>query len=413
MCHEEWELVDLLEETPACDQPLQGALFFDHQHQRFVTVRARSVVLATGGFANLFLRALGAPDNMATTQAISYKHGADLVNFEFMQIMPAMTGKGEGRVFNEKMFRFAALDSEISKLVDMDQDYLQSLLDERGGYGPFTTRLQSRAVDFAMAAAGDEGLRIHFQLPEGSLPEFAHHYFKWLEETTGLTAADDVRIVPYAHAANGGIRVDCRGVTGKAGLFAAGEVTGGMHGADRIGGLASANALVFGIRAGSAAADYALSFAGEGGEEAAEGVSVEDGEVVAKSLNFTRGITEAQYQELYQRLQRTMTDHCLIIRTEAGLRQVLTTLSDLEQACDVFAGDASAGVSADANALASASAEGQPSPYEQLLYLRLNNQILTARLFATSALERTESCGSHYRADEQFRKGLTQMSSHR
>lgn len=394
VCRSLWELVDLLEASEDEDisrgegafEPrtqsrsqsqsqsqsglptISGALFFDYASASFVAVAAKAVVLATGGFANLFSRALGAPDNLATVQALAVRYGADLVNFEFMQIMPAMIGLGEGRVFNEKMLRFAVLDENQCCKLSVDKAHLESLLDERGGYGPFTSRLRSREFDFAMAATGDEGLALRFVVPDERLPEFAEHYFTWLEQTTGLTVQDSVHIVPYAHAANGGIKIGLNGETALPGLFAAGEVTGGMHGADRIGGLASANALVFGIRTGEAAADFALAKGCDNMQPVVWGYA-------APSLS------ETQYQKLYQRLQATMTEHCMIIRSEEGLTQALNDLQRVEQ-----------------DSQAHATSESF-SPYGYLLYLRLQNQILSARLFVKAALGRRMSLGSHYRID--------------
>ena len=85
-------------------------------------------------------------------------------------------------------------------------------------------------------------------------PEFINTYFDWLREAKGLTMDDPIHIGVFAHAANGGVRIDPEAFTGVPGLFACGEVTGGMHGADRIGGLSTANGLVFGGKAGRSAA---------------------------------------------------------------------------------------------------------------------------------------------------------------
>lgn len=472
--YEHWELVDLLEgppsretgtemanryesvnygkETPqgirddsSCSSRstvVTGAVFFDHSHQEFIALQARSVVLATGGFASLFERGLGASDNLGTAQAIAYRHGAELVNIEFMQIMPTMTGPGEGRVFNEKMFRFAALDPTQCASLDMAEEqiasqvlegvsavksnygnltslsnsqeqqegistcisseitnsddcidplmYLSGLLDQRAGYGPFTSRLPSRGIDLAMATVGDGGLEIRFNLPDGALPEFASHYFVWLESQTGLTAKDSVRIVPYAHAANGGILIDAQGRTCVPGLFAAGEVTGGMHGADRIGGLASANALVFGLRAGEAAMDFAKNqdlvspvpqtWVPNG--VSANQISVDGKTQGSSSTDVEFGIAESEYRRLFRQLQEIMTDHCMIMRSEDGLTQAIKALDILKHQCQD-------------RALLHA------SPYEQLLHRRLQDQLLFARLFATCALKRKKSCGSHFRTDEK------------
>lgn len=78
-----------------------------------------------------------------------------------------------------------------------------------------------------------------------------------MRQSLNIEPTDELRIAMYAHAANGGIRIDRNAWTGVKGLYACGELTGGMHGADRIGGLSSANGLVFGRIAGKAAALHA------------------------------------------------------------------------------------------------------------------------------------------------------------
>ena len=75
-------------------------------------------------------------------------------------------------------------------------------------------------------------------------PEFIKTYFDWLKEEKNLTMDDLVWLSMYAHASNGGIAIDEEAFTGVEGLYACGEVTGGMHGADRLGGLSSANRCV-------------------------------------------------------------------------------------------------------------------------------------------------------------------------
>ncbi|MDU7015950.1 MAG: FAD-binding protein, partial [Streptococcus mitis] len=80
---------------------------------------------------------------------------------------------------------------------------------------------------------------------KNNMPEFIEVYFKWLKENKHLTLDDEINIGIFFHAANGGISINKKAETKVDGLFAAGECTGGMHGADRIGGLSTANGLVF------------------------------------------------------------------------------------------------------------------------------------------------------------------------
>ena len=327
------ELLDLVEK----DGRVCGAVLADTRSSETRPVGAGAVVLATGGFGGLFSRTLTMPDVLGTAAAVALRHGARLINVEFIQIMPGLVEPVRGVVFNERTFRYARVEG-------LDAPGAAELLDERGGHGPFTASLPDRAVDFAIAAAGPRGAAVTYDLPE-TLPEFMQTYFDWFEGAFGRRPDAGLRIAPYAHASNGGILVDERGATGVPGLFACGEATGGMHGADRIGGLSSANGLVFGWAAGRAAA--------QGSADVAKGQPL-------------RNISQ---REDLLALRRAMDEHCLLGRTEEGLQEMGRLLDELDEK----------------NARAA-------SP-------RLVNATLSARALVTAMLARTESRGAHHRAD--------------
>lgn len=238
------------------DGRARGALFFDRSVKRFRAVSCGAIVLAGGGVAGLYKRSLSASGNSATVQAIAARCGARLVNLEFMQVMPGLVSPRRNIVFNEKAFRFARAWDASGEPIARD------VLEARSEHGPFSCERAGAPLDFAMEACGDEGMEIACDVGDGS-PEFVRTFSGWLERECGVSASAPARIAPYAHASNGGIAIDEHGSCGVPGLFAAGECTGGMHGADRIGGLASANALVFGRRAGVAAAKFSRGFVGE------------------------------------------------------------------------------------------------------------------------------------------------------
>ncbi len=238
------------------DGRVRGALFFDHSAKRFRAVSCGAIVLAGGGVAGLYKRSLSASGNSATVQALAARCGARLVNLEFMQIMPGLVSPRRNIVFNEKAFRFARAWDALGEPIARD------VLETRSEHGPFSCERTGAPLDFAMEACGDEGMEITCDVGDES-PEFVRTFSVWLERECDVSASAPARIAPYAHASNGGIAIDEHGACGVPGLFAAGECTGGMHGADRIGGLASANALVFGRRAGVAAAKFARGFEDE------------------------------------------------------------------------------------------------------------------------------------------------------
>ena len=341
------ELVDLLER----DGHVCGAVLFDHSRGELANVPCGSVVLATGGLAGLYERRLTADDTCGSAQGIALAHGCSLVNAEFLQMMPGLVEPVRGVVVNEKAFRFSTLPFDAN------------LLDERSGYGPFTSRLASHQIDLAIASAGPEGMPLSYRLPDDP-PELVADYFAWLEGSFGIRPEDEVRIALYAHASNGGIRIDgntaCVG--GPRGLFACGECTGGMHGADRIGGLASASALVFGRQAGMSAAQAS---------------TCEPGEPVFDTGDLP---CSSRTEQALDELRHTMAAHAMVSRTTQGLEAALATIDSIEtELADTATPDGSL--------------------HQRILTARTHHQLVSARAMVTAMLRRTESCGSHHRAD--------------
>ena len=238
------------------DGAVCGAVFFDHASASLRTSAASSVILAAGGTGGLFERSLTYADVLSSVHAIAMSAGCELVNIEFMQMMPGLVSPVRGIVFNEKTFRYA-IPEDASGILPHSEDARADLLEARSSHGPFTCRLDDERVDRAIDAAGPSGMPVRLRFPSNNIPEFVQTFSTWMQQSLNIAPTDELRIAMYAHAANGGIRIDRNAWTGVKGLYACGELTGGMHGADRIGGLSSANGLVFGRIAGKAAARHA------------------------------------------------------------------------------------------------------------------------------------------------------------
>lgn len=238
------------------DAAVCGAVFFDHASASLRTCAASSVILAAGGTGGLFERSLTSADVLSSVHAIAMSVGCELVNIEFMQMMPGLVSPVRGIVFNERTFRYA-IPEDASSILPRSEAARADLLEVRSSHGPFTCRLDDERVDRAIDAAGPSGMPIHFRFPSDDVPEFVQTFSTWMQQSLNIEPTDELRIAMYAHAANGGVRIDRNAWTGVEGLYACGELTGGMHGADRIGGLSSANGLVFGRIAGKAAARHA------------------------------------------------------------------------------------------------------------------------------------------------------------
>lgn len=353
------ELIDLVEDT---NGRIIGTVLYDLTEDRIVPFAAKATIIAAGGTGGLFERSLTSADVLSSSQAIALAHGASLTNIEFMQMMPGFIEPKRNLVFNEKTWRYVKFDQPV----DIAGDNLDSLLEQRSGYGPFTSRLDSRAIDLVIDQAGTEGLALHYDFPREDVPEFVQAFATWLQDEHGIAPTDEMRVAMYAHAANGGIKIDKTAYTGVKGLFACGEATGGMHGADRIGGLSSANGIVFGRIAGASAARAA--------QDAPETPLKTD---IALPQ---RGITATDAERLTRTLKHTMSTHCMINRTEAGLSIASQELEDLKS---------------ESSALSTADAQDS----EIAALARLQSQIRLATEMVKAMRKRTESLGSHYRAD--------------
>lgn len=353
------ELIDLVEGKTG---KIAGALLYDRANEHLVPMTAKATIIAAGGTGGLFERSLTSADVLSSSQAIAQSHGASLTNIEFMQMMPGFIEPKRDLVFNEKTWRYVTFDQPV----DIANEKLGDLLEQRSGYGPFTSRLASRAIDLAIDQAGAEGLALHYDFPRENVPEFVQTFATWLQNEHGIAPSDEMRVAMYAHAANGGIKIDKTAYTGVEGLYASGEATGGMHGADRIGGLSSANGIVFGRIAGASAARAAL--------DAPEATAPAD------TALPQHGIATVDAKRLTRSLKHTMSTYCMINRTEAGLSEALQELESLQD-----------------EATSLHKPHGNDSEIAALA--RLQSKIQLATEMVKAMRKRTESLGSHYRSD--------------
>lgn len=353
------ELIDLVEDT---NGRIVGAVLYDRANEHLVPIAAKATIIAAGGTGGLFERSLTSADVLSSSQAIVLAHGASLTNIEFMQMMPGFIEPKRNLVFNEKTWRYIKFDQPV----DISDEKLDELLEQRSGYGPFTSRLASSAIDLAIDQAGAEGLALHYNFPREDVPEFVQTFATWLQDEHGIAPTDEMRVAMYAHAANGGIKIDKTAYTGVEGLYACGEATGGMHGADRIGGLSSANGIVFGRIAGAAAALAAQNTP----EETPK----------ADIALPQHGIAAPDAERLTRSLKHTMSTYCMINRTETGLYTALQEIESLK---------------AEATTLSMRNAHDS----QVAALARLESQIQLAQEMVKAMRKRTESLGSHYRAD--------------
>ena len=401
----------------AAGSRVSGVFAYERETGRFFVLDAPAVVIATGGIGKSFKVTSNSWEYTGDGHALALLAGAPLLNMEFVQFHPtgmvwppSVKGilvtesvRGDGGVLRNsegKRFMFDYIPDVFK------EKYAQSEEEgDRWYEDPDNNRRPpellprdevARAINAEVKAGRgsphggvflDVSTRMPAEVIRRRLPSM-YHQFKELADVD--ITAEAMEVGPTCHYVMGGIAVesDTAAARGVPGLYAAGEVAGGMHGSNRLGGNSLSDLLVFGRRAGWHAAEYAAAQAFERPEvsdlqvdtAAAEALRPFSAEGPAGGADDGRP-PENPYT-LHQELQQTMNDLVGIIRREAEMEQALEKLADLRVRAR------RAGV------------EGhrQFNPGWHLA-LDLRNMLLVSECVARAALERTESRGGHTRED--------------
>ncbi|MFI5802454.1 fumarate reductase/succinate dehydrogenase flavoprotein subunit [Streptomyces sp. NPDC051561] len=411
--------------SAAGEERVSGTFCYERESGRFFVLRAPSVVLATGGIGKSFKVTSNSWEYTGDGHALALLAGAPLLNMEFVQFHPtgmvwppSVKGilvtesvRGDGGVLKNsegKRFMFDYIPDVFK------EKYAESEAEgDRWYEDPDNNRRPpellprdevARAINSEVKAGrgtphGGVFLDVSTRMPAETirrrLPSM-YHQFKELADVD--ITAEAMEVGPTCHYVMGGIAVDSdtAATRGVPGLFAAGEVAGGMHGSNRLGGNSLSDLLVFGRRAGLYAAQYAAEHAGplrpEVDEEQVDAAAAEalrpfsaEGPFSAQDAaqdSVTPGRPPENPYTLHQELQQTMNDLVGIIRREAEMAEALERLAELRVRAR------RAGV------------EGhrQFNPGWHLA-LDLRNMLLVSECIARAALERTESRGGHTRED--------------
>ncbi|MEU2429581.1 fumarate reductase/succinate dehydrogenase flavoprotein subunit [Streptomyces sp. NPDC007861] len=393
---------------------VSGAFCYERESGRFFVLEAPAVVLATGGIGKSFKVTSNSWEYTGDGHALALLAGAPLLNMEFVQFHPtgmvwppSVKGilvtesvRGDGGVLRNsdgKRFMFDYVPDVFKEKYAESEDE-----GDRWYEDPDNNRRPpellprdevARAINAEVKAGRgsphggvflDVSTRMPAEVIRRRLPSM-YHQFKELADVD--ITAEAMEVGPTCHYVMGGIAVDSdsAAAVGVPGLYAAGEVAGGMHGSNRLGGNSLSDLLVFGRRAGWHAAEYAAGTAG------AARPLVDEAQIDTAAAEALRpfsaegpepGAAPENPYTLHQELQQAMNDLVGIIRRESEMMQALRRLADLRVRAR------RAGV------------EGhrQFNPGWHLS-LDLRNMLLVSECIARSALERTESRGGHTRED--------------
>jgi succinate dehydrogenase / fumarate reductase flavoprotein subunit len=385
---------------------ISGAFGYWRESGRFVLFETPAVVLATGGIGKSWKVTSNSWEYTGDGHALALRAGATLVNMEFVQFHPtgmvwppSVRGllvtesvRGDGGVLRNSEGRRFMYDyipeffkAETSDSEEEGDRWYTDKANNRRPAELLPRDEVARAINNEIKEGrGSPHGGVYLDIASRRSPEFIqkrlpsmYHQFKELADVD--ITKEPMEIGPTCHYVMGGVEVDPDSQMSKLpGLFAAGEVAGGMHGANRLGGNSLSDLLVFGKRAGDYAASYAAELSGARPQIAEGDIDAAASEALAP---FETDGGENPYA-MQQELQSVMQDLVGIIRNETELVAAIHTIGEL------------------GNRVAKLSVEGhrQYNPGWHLA-LDLRNMLIVSESVAQAALERKESRGGHTRDD--------------
>ena len=384
---------------------IAGAYGYWRESGSEVLFEAPAVIIATGGVGKTFKITSNSWEGTGDGHALALKAGANLVDMEFLQFHPtgmvwppSVRGilvtesvRGEGGILtNNKgerfMFKYIP-DVFKDKYADNEEEADRWYVDQDNNRRPpelLPRDEVARAINSEVKAGRgtehggvflDVSKRISAEIIKKRLPSMWHQFY----ELAGVDITKEpMEVGPTCHYVMGGVEVepDTAAAVGVPGLFAAGEVAGGMHGSNRLGGNSLSDLLVFGRRAGMGAVAYLKS-------NSANPVSDETIHAAAAKIQapFDRQGGENSYS-LHAELQEVTHNLVGIIRTGAELKEAIAKIADIRKRS--------------ANVSVAGGRKFNPGFH---LAFDLDNMLLVAESTAKSADSREESRGGHTRDD--------------
>jgi fumarate reductase flavoprotein subunit len=359
-------------------QRIAGVLMLDVRSGVFRYVAAKAVLLATGGGPTMYLYHTPSGDKSCDGLAMALRAGLKLRDMEMVQFHPTGLIAGAdtritGTIIEE------GLRGAGGHILDGAGERFMHRYDKRNERA--TRDIVSRAM-YEQMKAGRVGPNGGVYITMAHLdPDMVRRQFKGMVTRCADVGFDlvsgRVEVVPTAHYMMGGVVYDVTTRTSMPGLFAAGEDTGGVHGANRLGGNGVANSTVFGGIAGEAMAEFA-------GKEGAL-VPADDAAIEAAVADAVRPFSRkpGDLNSLRERLYRGMWDDVGIIRDAASLERGTKALDELDSEL------AETGLEDDTRVFNLTWAD----------WLSLDSLILTSKAIAAAATRRDDSRGAHFRAD--------------
>ena len=360
------------------DGEIAGVTVLDVMTGEVAVLRARVVVVATGGAATMYKIAAPAREKTGDGVAMCYHAGLELRDMEMLQFHPT------GLLAGESSLTGAVLEEGLrgagARMYNAKGERFMKRYDPE--------RMERSTRDVVSRASYQEIMAGRGTPAGGVWIDISHLGAEEVESRfPGMTARsrimgrdlarEPIEISPTSHYHMGGVVIDKHCQTSVPGLLVAGEDSGGVHGANRLGGNGVAESTIFGGRAG----DRAAALASER--------KLRDPDLEQVEVSVARAIAPLQRENghspfgITRELKEVMWEGCGVVRARKGLLHARDKIEELEKkAADVVA------VSGPAQA-----------NYAWQEAIDVTNQLTVARAMVESALVREESRGSHFRSD--------------
>ncbi|MFH1122950.1 MAG: FAD-dependent oxidoreductase [Pseudomonadota bacterium] len=370
-------VTDLIIADGAC----RGAIGFHKRTGEVFGFRAGAVLLATGGAGSIYCQNNNAPGITGDGYSLALRAGMELMDMEFVQFYPMVRSKGGlartivpavladlGTITNR-------LGEDLKAKYDLREKPIALASRDRFAQALFREISQGNGVEggISLDLRHVDNAKIPFEETARESLRRNFHYDR-----------EPIKIAPACHHTMGGVPIDASGGTAMTGLFAAGEVVGGIHGANRMGGNALSESLVFGALAARSAVAKADSLSPLPRFETLAKETVQ--ETFSPAMGNPKNPSMAR--TIMGRLGRILWDRAGIVRSEDSLKQSMGGIEGILREL-----------------------EGQQAshPRDFCSILECRNAALCGMAITVSALKRTESRGSHFREDfpevrEEWRK---------
>ena len=346
------------------DGSVAGALAIETRSGDLLLVQCKAAILASGGAGAIYEIHTNPNDLTGDSYSLALEAGCSLRDVEFVQFFPSV------HLGTPRVTLYSPLLGDGAVLRNKDGErFLEKYEPER--MESATRDTVSRAIyrEIQEGRSIDGGVYLDLSSIPAELLDFRFPDLLQLFQKHGINLKKDwIRVAPAAHFFMGGVAINARCQTSIPGLFAAGEATGGVHGANRLSGNGLTDPLVFGRIAGKEAGLYARGNAVS--PLSGEGFSTE-------SLFKGRRVSAEEITDGRRRIKKIMWEKVGMIRTRAGLTQALEAFEALQAWVDA----------------------GCPSKEIAGDYFELRSMLIAARAMAGAALFREESRGAHFRDD--------------